>query len=594
MEEIMKQHGNRRYISLFHGTEKWWSQWLLLSSAALIMLAASASSCEAIYKLPLPRSVTWRGNVGVTSDIPSRNTVFRSLRPSGGNDTAAIQAALNSCPTGQVVFLSHGTFSITRPISVKSGVTLRGAGMGTTIIKGAPGMTGGYLVGIYNTGFFEGAPIGITAGLAKGSLTITTTAPHGWSEGDLIVIDQLNDPSGTPPVTNVGVGTSSWDGRTGNRSLGQVSRIKAVTATTATLEIPLYWNYDGRLAPMATKLHQITRDAGVEELTIDNSLSGSANQVDNGGTVVMRGTTNCWLLRVEVIGSWQSSVRVNAAYRNTMRSCKLHEGVPARPATGPQYGTSRAYGFFINPYASANLFENNEIYHLVSPFLIAGAISGNVIAYNYMPDPYYTDGNWIQVTIGFHGPHPMMNLIEGNYSVGRIAPDNYWGSSSHNTFFRNRNMLPAGKTGAPWNLDLQYHAQFYNVVGNVIGSPGAENAYELHDKDLAGQRAVYRFGYTSDGDGTAAGNDPQVYATVLRHGNWDSVHKSILWNGSDDRRLPASLYLTNKPKWWGSTRWPAIGPDLSPMYPADPGAGNGTPWTPSAIPPGSRNRGKAL
>jgi hypothetical protein len=589
MEEIMKRHSNGEKI-LFQREGKWWLHRLVLPAAILIMLAASAASSQAIYKLPASRAVTWEGNVGVTNDIPRRYTVFRSLRPSGANDTAAIQAALNSCPPGQVVLLSRGSFIVTSPISVKSGVTLRGAGMGATVIKGTAGMAGGYLLGVYNAGFFEGASIGITAGLAKGALTITTASPHGWSPGDLIVIDQLNDPSGTPPVTNVGVGTSTWDGRTGNRSLGQLSRIKRVTATSATLEIPLYWNYDTRLTPMATKLHYVTRDAGVEDLTVDNSLSGSANQIDNGGSVVMRGTSNCWLLRVEVIGSWQSSVRVNGAYRNTVRSCKIHEGVPALPSNGPQYGTSRAYGFFINPYASANLFENNQIYHLVSPFMIAGAISGNVIAYNYMPDPYYVDGNWIQVTVGFHGPHPIMNLIEGNYSVGRIAPDNYWGSSSHNTFFRNRNLLPSEKTGAPWNLDLQYHAQFYNVVGNVLGSAGSEKAYELHNQDLSGERAVYRFGYTSDGDGTAAGNDPQVYATVMRHGNWDSVHRSTLWNGRDDKKLPASFYLRKKPNWWGTTPWPAIGPDLSPMYPADPGAGNGTPWTSSNASSGMKNK----
>jgi hypothetical protein len=560
-------------------------KWMLLAFVLMVTLAGSASVTEATYTLPATRSVTWRGNVGVLNDIPLRTVIYTTLSPSGGNDTAAIQNAVNNCPTGQVVKLNAGTFSVSSPVTVKSGVTLRGAGLGVTTIKGTSGMSGTYLIGMYDTGLSEGTSYGITAGLSKGSTSITTSSPHGWSVGDLIVIDQLNNPSGNPPVTNVGVGTSSWDGRTGNRSLGQVSKVTAVTANTATLEIPLYWNYDATLAPLATKLNRTTKDAGIEDLTVDNSLSGSTKQVDNGGTIEIRGTSNCWLLRVEVIGSWETMVRVNGAYRNTIRSCKLHEGIPALPSNGPQYGTSRAYGFFINPYASANLFENNEIYHLVSPFIIGGAVSGNVISYNYMPDPYYTEANWIQVTIGFHGPHPVMNLIEGNYSIGRIAPDNYWGSSSHNTFFRNRNHLPSGKTGAPWNFDLQYHAQYYNLVGNVIGTPGVENAYDLQNVNLYGQKSIYRFGYTDDGDGTAAGNDPQVYATVLRHGNWDSVNNGALWNGVDDRTLPTSLYLSSKPDWWGSTAWPAIGPDLSPMYPADPGAGNGMPWGTSTVPP---------
>jgi hypothetical protein len=555
------------------------SPWLLLGLALLLPLALATTSCWGMYALPSSRSVTWQGNVGVLHDIPLRKSVGATLAPSGGDDSAAIQKAINRCPAGEVVLLKPGTFTISSPITVKSGITVRGAGMGATVIRGMAGMGGNWVVAVASSAFSEGTSFGITAGLSKGSTSITTSAPHGWSVGDIVVIDQVNNPSGNPPVLNSGVdGTARWDGRTPKRALGQVNRVSGVTKYTAKLEIPLYWNFDATLSPQATKLHNVTSEAGLEDLTVDNSASGNSKQISNGGTIVLRGTSDCWLLRVEVIGSWQSSVRVNGAFRNTFRSCKLHEGVPHLPANGPQYGPSRAYGFFVNPYASGNLFENNQIYHLVTPFMIHGAISGNVIAYNYLPDPYYKDPNWIQVTMEFHGAHPIMNLLEGNYSVGRIAPDNFWGSSSHNTFFRNRNRLPAGKNGGPWNFDLQYNARYYNLVGNVIGTRGVEEAYQLHDVDLRGTKSVYRFGYTCDGDGSADGNDRQVLATVLRHGNWDSVNNKTLWNGRDDRVLPASLYLTGKPKWWGDHRWPAIGPDVTPMYPEDPGIGNGTPW----------------
>jgi len=30
-----------------------------------------------------------------------------------------------------------------------------------------------------------------------------------------------------------------------------------------------------------------------------------------------------------------------------------------------------------------------------------------------------------------------------------------------------------------------------------------------------------------------------------------------------DNTLPPSLYLSSKPLWWGSTPWPAIGPDVT-------------------------------
>jgi hypothetical protein len=51
-----------------------------------------------------------------------------------------------------------------------------------------------------------------------------------------------------------------------------------------------------------------------------------------------------------------------------------------------------------------------------------------------------------------------------------------------------------------------------------------------------------------------------------------------MYNGSNDTTLPSSLYLTSKPIWWRSMQWPAIGPDVSPMYPSAADAGKGTPW----------------
>jgi hypothetical protein len=32
-----------------------------------------------------------------------------------------------------------------------------------------------------------------------------------------------------------------------------------------------------------------------------------------------------------------------------------------------------------------------------------------------------------------------------------------------------------------------------------------------------------------------------------------------------DHNLPASLYLSAKPSWWGNLAWPPFGPDISPM-----------------------------
>lgn len=545
----------------------------LLTFVLLLILIGFASVAQATYSLPASRSIQWQGNVGVKGDIPSRTTIYKTLSPTGGNDAPAIQSAITTCPQGQVVKLSAGTFSISSPITVKTGVTLRGAGMGNTIIKGASGMTGKYLIG-FNSGTSTGASLGITGGSSKGSSTITTGSAHGWNVGDFLLIDQVNNPTGDPVVTNVGTaGTCSWCGRaSGTRSLGQMARVAAVpSSTTATLEMPLYWNYVSNLSPQATKVSGLTLDAGIEELTVDNSASASSNQSSDGATIAMYGNSNCWLLNVEGIGSYTNMIRVKNSYRNTIRGCKIHEGTPALPVTGSQYSTSRAYGIVMD-YSSANLMENNQIYHLTMGVAMRGPTSGNVVSYNYITDMYFSDSmTWQTDSFDFHGGHSVMNLFEGNYvAKGRMCADYVWGSSSHNTFFRNRQAIDTTRTLAAWDYSLYKYSTYYNFIGNVIGTPGFESTYILQTEDTK-QKAIYGFAALP-------------LATVLLHGNWDTINNSVSWNSSYDRTLPASLYLSSKPSWWGSTAWPAIGPDASPMYPAAPAVGGGTPWGTSKPP----------
>ena len=64
--------------------------------------------------------------------IPNRTTIYKTLSPSGRDDSAAIQAALNSAPAGQVVMLSAGTFIVNSPLMISRSITLRGSGAQVT------------------------------------------------------------------------------------------------------------------------------------------------------------------------------------------------------------------------------------------------------------------------------------------------------------------------------------------------------------------------------------------------------------------------------------------------------------------------------
>jgi hypothetical protein len=159
-----------------------------------------------------------------------------------------------------------------------------------------------------------------------------------------------------------------------------------------------------------------------------------------------------------------------------------------------------------------------------------------------------------------------MNLWEGNIGI-QAAADFIHGSSSHNTVFRSRSSGWQNTTITSNNnaIEFQYKNTYMNVLGCVLGTTGQSNTYEVSypdPTDVSSQKTIWRLGY----GGPSWAGDPNVKATLLRHGNFDYVTNSVIWDpNNSDHTLPPSLYLSSKPSWWGSLAWPAIGPDLNPM-----------------------------
>ncbi|HJW29516.1 MAG TPA: right-handed parallel beta-helix repeat-containing protein, partial [Saprospiraceae bacterium] len=369
-----------------------------------------------------------------------------------------------------------------------------------------------------------------------------------------------------PVVSSIGTNGSpgeTWASRgNGGRVEGQVNKIVSISGTSITLEIPLYWDFNAALTPQITKINGIKTMAGIEDLTVDNQASQT-----NG--IEIYGTANCWLKGVELNGSVQNGIEFEKSYRDTFRSCKIHEGVPSLPVTGPQYYTSRAYGIFMN-IVSASLIENNLFYHLDMTTCMSGPNSGNVMSYNYITAMYYSENmTWQSDTFSLHGGHARANLFEGNLGVSSFEADDIWGSSSHNVLFRNRITLDPNRPQRAFDVALYSMSSYFSIIGNVFGTTGFETAYTTATSNID-THAIY-------------GLDPAISASTLIHANWDSVTNGVKWNGTDDHVLPSSLYLSGKPSWWGSMQWPAIGPDVSPMYPAAPTVGTGTPWNASAV-----------
>jgi hypothetical protein len=166
-----------------------------------------------------------------------------------------------------------------------------------------------------------------------------------------------------------------------------------------------------------------------------------------------------------------------------------------------------------------------------------------------------------------------MELVEGNYAP-HMGVASTWGNAGYITYFRNhapgvfRTIALTGPN-APGNqaaIELDARTQGMNVVGNVLGMPGLAGAsYETRNATSCKQQVpfIYRLNY----DGATgyctfpSPADTQASDTLLRHGNFDFVTKTVQWSpGVSSRDLPPSLYLTAKPAFFGSSPWPWVDP----------------------------------
>jgi hypothetical protein len=532
--------------------------------------------------VPDAQTITW--DPGVRGGVPVRTTLQGSEMATSST-AAQIQTRLDTAAStsNRVVLLAAGSFTINQTLVIPTGVTLRGAGMGTTILNGSGTFSGDSFIS-FNNGFDDtwSATARTLTSPAKGDTTITTTVAHGWVAGDTVLIDMLEQPAGNPPIDNTGVlGETTWAGRAnGQRPVGQLVKIVTVpTTTTATIDPPLYYTYAN--TPQGVKMTGMTHYAGVEDLTVNNLTS------DVNDTVTLFGAVNCWMTNVKLQGNHRRAIWDYNSLYFTFSQNWVVGGVPIATDGGANYISDRAYGFFIGPHGTATHIYDNIFEKLTMGTAFEGAAAGNVVAYNFMTNMWWETDIDPPVRFGvlMHGPHPFMNLIEGNWTGGRFRADEYWGTSSHWTVLRNRFVqINRGSNMAQrWTIDVERRNWYYSFVGNLIGnssatgSEEAENWYEYVNGASAPQtgdthKTLWKIGYESLGEDNT-NYDPSTYTTMIRYGNWTPrTNNSISGAGvlyystnvvNAASSIPNSGYLSSKPSYFGGLTWPPYDP-LSP------------------------------
>jgi hypothetical protein len=487
------------------------------------------------------------------------------------DDTEALQAAINACPPGQVVHVPQGIYRINRSLVINKGIVVRGEGPAKTkIIQYAASHV--FMIQGTGTSFWYAAvgghpEMGIVQSLipdcSRGSDTVVIADASECAEGDVVLVDQLNDPAlvnanGTGgSCTWCGLGVGADRGTDGSRAMGETLIIKKKSGNTITFHRALSYDFKAQFQPRLILLsHGPVRMAGIEDLFIE-----SAEGNTEGSGIVMSYCVNCWVKNVESHNIPQKHVEIEwAACGNEVRDSFFHHT--------PRFDADHGYGINIHNYSSDNLIENNVFYRLHTGVVIGSAGgSGNVVAYNFIDNTQHWQPNWFLYQFGTHGAHTYMNLFEGNV-CGKVGLDSYWGSGSHSVFFRN--FITRENTGQPITSDInavnvEVLNYYVTLVGNVLGRPGCRGPSEqIPFRDSRNNPVLWKVGYA--GSMTGYPTDPKVLATLIRTGNWECATRAVQWT-SDDHHIPDSLYLPSKPAWFGALAWPPFAPERADFDP---------------------------
>lgn len=509
--------------------------------------------------IPAERRADW--HPGIEGGIPARTTVCADVQADYGavgdgttNDAPAFQAAIAACPEGQVVFIPAGTYRLDDSLLIEKGIVLRGEGPAHTrlLFYGAASTSNrGYI----HLGDLWDNPAGYTAvtSATQGVATLGVASTAGFAQDGYIFIDQIDDPSF---VTIEGTGgTCEWCGsRNGeSRALTQMMRIGSVGSGSLDVDPAPYLSYATTFSPEIYRPYLVVREAGIEDLYLEDASLATASR-DN---IRLKNCARCWVRNIESYKVMEHHVLVQQCHHCEIRDSYIHDSHVWEGGQG--------YGILLSTATTATLVENNVLYELHCPGMIASGPAGNVMAYNYALRTHGRQDNWSYGSFTDHAAHPHMNLFEGN--VGHsFGADFYWGSASHQTVYRNYfDMADPDKTAGLQAVTVDKYNYYFNIVGNVLGAPGTTGVYEYPSASPCDVfvKAAFVLGYSGS---CSADNDPQVHATILRHGNYDAITQTTQWDeGNSDHELPPSLYLDAKPDFFGCRPWPPIGPDLDPM-----------------------------
>jgi len=459
--------------------------------------------------IPKDQSTDWK-SVNHTIQIDQKNVV--NVKSLGADATGQescdkyVQLALeNSRQTGAIIYFPKGTYYLTQTINLTSNQILAGDGSEQTTLKF--NLNGsGHLIQANGQTFAQWTPI--TEDAYPGENTVSSNNEF-LNDGDLVHI-RLFDSLKT---------SSSW----AKGSIGQLSTIV---------------NDDGSRFQISDELRiRISKDdraelikvIPVENIGIANlkiiRMDATAGQTSN---IHFRYVKNALVSGVYSDSCNFSHINNTYSYGNRIENSYFTNGFSYG-------GGGKAYGVVLSFTSSNCIVENNIFNHLRHSILFQAGPNGNIVAYNYSKNAYWTgvfSPSDFAGDIVLHGNYPFKNLVEGNVLQNLVIDNSHGINGPGNVFLRNR----VQNAGIFMNCKPASDQQIF--IGNEITGTGTSSngfvpfpkgLYQLCDRDH------YEYGNNKNG-------------TMIP---------------SEVTSMITSLYLSTQPSFIESSTFPFIG------YPAE-------------------------
>jgi hypothetical protein len=447
------------------------------------------------------RITDWSG-AGVKDSIPIYANTLNIMSYGGDsvgakpNDTAFLNAitALNNKPG--VIYFPAGRYLFHQTMYLHDRVIIKGDGNNTKLLfdlGGAPANA------INIIGDATGSLWNIVQTITRNDTVLHADNTTGLNTGDFILLSG-NDSN---------LITSGWAYHT----VGQIVQVKNIIGNSIITDAPIRRNYDISFAGKLKKLYPV-KGAGLECLYLER-VDSTAQQSSN---VCFTYAVNSWMIGVESYKTNFAHVEVDYSAHITIRGNYIHYSFGYG-------GNGQGYGVAMEYTSGDCLVENNIFEHLRHSMLVQAGANGNVFAYNYSKDPYWTEPSLPSNAAGdavCHGNYPYLNLFEGNILQNIVVDNSHGINGPFNTFFRNRAEL----YGIVQNTGPATDSM--NFVGNEITNTGP-----------------FMGNYILAGNG---------------YFNWGNNVKGIITPNGTSTLPERSLYLNTAPEYWiHGLLFPSIG-----------------------------------